>query len=294
MEKRMENETVQTQQTESTTGGTPQSTDRAAVYATYYNQSQEGSPGEPQTVAQTAPPTEPEQAQAPATAVAPAQAIEDRLKAQEASISAIAEAMKALAESVKPKQPDPPAAEPTSITRWIELLKEGKAEEATELLAQTVAQRTGQVDPKILIQHTLEQARAERDVDEFLANIRSTNKDLEPMEDMILFRTNRLLDAVAKTKDISSPLVWAKEYKAAVSQAVEDTRKVFLTLRGDGKQEAAVRTQEVLAGAPLPPNGIDTNRGTTVKPSAPAEQSVADYIAERNARQLRGRGMVVG
>lgn len=267
--------------------GTPQDEARRALYEKHY-----GTTAQPPQDQVQAPPTETTaQVDPPADAVAPpatatptpTDAILAAMQAMQAELAALKAGMPAPPTPL----PEPTATEPS----WIALLREGKVAEAEAALKDSIAK---QVLPDAVAQaqaQTREYMRAEAELETFVRELRSANPELAPLEKFITSEANETLTALRAAGKILTTEDAVREYKKAVIEAKDNARKLYQQLRGAGKQEAMVRSTEVLSSTTLAPNSVDQSRTQAAPPSEPATETTEDYFAKRRAAESKARGL---
>lgn len=195
--------------------------------------------------------------------------------------------------ALKSQQAPPPPAIPVTPVAdaepaWIPLLREGKIKEAEDAMAASVmAKIKDQLQDQLLqksTDQTITRMRAEADVDRFTTELRTANPELVPMEKMIAVDAQERMNQAYKQGLVKTTDDAVRIYKASVTEAVTSARKLYHTLRGDGKQEAQTRNREVLSSQPVPPNQVDTSRQQVNTPQQePPAQTDAEYIQRRRA-----------
>jgi hypothetical protein len=269
-------ESQSTQETAVPSTPSTQDTNRQALYEQYYGTAGEAPPAET-----TAPPTEvvAQTPQVEAPVVPPAATLPPE-------VLQLMQAMQAELADVKSRLPQPVAqpAGPTPEANWVQLLREGKTDEAISEMAALVATKNYDALIQQTMAQTREVMRAEADIERFTTDLRSQNPELVPMESLIASEAQNRM-AVARQQGLIKTTDDAiRIYKASVTEAVTSARKLYLTIRGDGKQEAQVRQREVLSSRPVSPQQVDTNRPqVTGEPQEPPTESPTEYIERRRA-----------
>ena len=188
--------------------------------------------------------------------------------------------------------PAAPAAPADAEASWIGLLREGKIKEAEDALAESVAKRNQAQIIQQAVTQAREIARAEAAVERHVAMVRGANPELAPMEPWIASVATARMQAAQTQGLVKSTDDAIRIYTTSVDEAVESARKVYLTLRGEGQQQAMTRNREVLSSQPIPPQQVDTSRPqVTGTPADPAVESPQDYLAKRTANQNRLKGL---
>jgi hypothetical protein len=258
----------------------PPVTERERIYQQYYAAPVEATPETPVTPETPPTPTAPA-APDPAAQVS---ALEAKIRELEARIQTPT--------PVRPAEPPPTpvAVDPASRTRWVQLLAEGKFEEATELLEEQVARRAQSQTQPAAVAQAVESVRMEAEISRFVDQVKTQNPDVVEFEPYIASVVQAKLNQAVADKQITDAASYVDAFKKAVNAEVDNARKLFQKLRASGKEEAGVIRQEVLAATPVTPS--QTQRGEPVgqaKPAAP--MTTADYLADRRARELRMKGL---
>ena len=184
-------------------------------------------------------------------------------------------------------------AAPESEPSWVALLREGRVKEAEDALAASVAAKNQNQLVQQALQQTREVMRAEADVDNFTTGLRTANPELVPMEGWIASEAQKIMFNARQQGLIKTTDDAVRTYKSAVTEAVTSARKLYLAIRGDGKQEAQIRSREVLSSRPVPPQQTDTSRpqvnGVDAQ-EAPVE-TASSYIENRKAIEAWKKGL---
>jgi hypothetical protein len=250
----------------------PRDADRQALYERHYGGNPP--PAEPAPVVETAAPA----VQEPATPDPPVATLPPEVLELMQSMQAELTALKTQLTPATPPPADP--AEPS----WIALLREGKIKEAEDALADSVARRNQTQTIEQAVARAREVARAESAVETFVTNLRVQNPELIPMENMIAAEAQQLMALAQSQGKIKSTDDAIRIYQESVTEAVTSARKLYHTLRGDGKQEAMTRNREVISSRPIPPQQVDTTRPqVTGESQEPPAESDAQYLQKRQA-----------
>lgn len=257
---------------------TPQSTqdvNREALYQQYYGTPTGDTPASdaPVTPVESAAPAEPVDAPvAPIVAQLPPEALQ--------FMQQVTAELADLRSKVAPT-PTVPITAPEEV--FVNLLREGKVKEAIDVLAVAVAAKNSSQLTQDTLNQTREVMRAESEIDRFTTDLRTTNPELVPMERLIAADAqDRMVQARASGR-VRTTDDAVREYKTAVTEAVTSARKLYHTLRGDGKSEAQVRQREVLSSRPVSPQQTDTSRPqvTGVDVPEPPVDTTSDYLRKR-------------
>ena len=176
---------------------------------------------------------------------------------------------------------------------WIPLLRDGKIKEAEEAMAAFVIQRgQGQIVQAAVTQ-AREIARAETAVERHVTAVRSANPDLVPLESWIASEAAARMQRAQASGQVKSTDDAIRIYTSSVDEAVASARKLYLTLRGEGQQQAMTRNREVITSQPIPPQQVDTSRPqvTGGQPTEPKVETPQEYLAKREAAQARQKGL---
>jgi hypothetical protein len=283
-------DTLETPRTEQLTQETsPQELNRQALYEQYY-----GKQGDTAAVAEPAPVTEPvaQTEQAPGTVAPQAVIPQEVLSLMQSMQQELAAVKTQLSQATATSTAAAPPTEPT----WVAMLREGKLSEFEDALAAAVGRKTAdsliQQATERSTTQTIERMRAENEIERFTTDLRSQNPELVPMERLIAAgATDRM--AVARAQGLIKTTDDAiRIYKQSVTEEVNSARKLYHTLRGDGKQEAQVRQREVLSSRPIPPQQVDTSRPqVTNQEQEPPTETALDYIQKRQQTDNWKKGL---
>lgn len=262
---------------------TPEPTARQAVINKYEQMYADQTQSQPAAVVQPITSVEPVQPVAPAA---------PDMTAVLSALTAEITAMKSqLAEARNPPPPPPSPVDPNNAN-WLKLLADGKMSEGEKALAEVLGPQIQQQ----AVQQALSLMQAERDVNEFTAQVKAANPDLMAFESYISLGAEKRIAAAQAANAIKSPVDYVTVYKEAVKAEIENARKLAFSLRGEGRTAAATRIAEVVASPVLQPQPVNTNREQINQQPAQdksPEQITTDYFAERKARQARNAGMAV-
>jgi hypothetical protein len=136
-------------------------------------------------------------------------------------------------------------------------------------------------------------ARAEADIDIFVRDLRASNQDIIDMEQFVTLDAQSRLGAAQAAGKIKTTEDAVREYKKAVLESTDAARKTAQKLRGSGKNEAMVRSREVLSASTLSPQQItqpvqNQGDGKTAEP-----ESLESYFEKRKASESSRRGLAV-
>ena len=196
--------------------------------------------------------------------------------------------LQAEVESLKPK-PVAPTVEPPAkavMEQWVEMLAQGKYNEAEELLFKHFTPRIqAQIQPQ-LVQQATEASNAERQIQSFINKFEKDNADILSMKDYVVVGAERRLQIAQNEGKIKSTADFVREYEAAVTNEANELRSKLQIARGAGKDDALTSRREVLSATTLEPTGIQMPRDN----KQPAPMTTADYISMRQnkVRVLNG------
>lgn len=191
-------------------------------------------------------------------------------------LEALKAELAALREQVNPKP-----IVPESEQDWLDLLSKGKKSEGEEALAKRLAP----VIESATLAKAMQMFQMEREIAEFTQKIRVEAADVMPMEQFITAAVQARLSQMPKA---SNPADYVKSYKDAVNAEIENARKLFQSVRGDGAAQAVNRQQQVQSVPQFQPNGVTQNREQA---SSAQPESNDDYLAKRMAKQAGLRGL---
>lgn len=278
-------QTVAPETTPALPRGTQQDIDRAQLYEKHYG----GSPApveQVQTPEVPAQVTHPVETLAPPVATLPPEVLQT-LQAMQAELLQLRE----------DRKPAPIVETPGTDPSWIDLLREGKIAEAEAAMAAMITKKvkaeTQSETIDAAVSRAREVARAEAEVDVFVRELRTANPELAPLEKLIAVEANEKLLILQAAGKIRTTEDTVREYKKAVSESVESARKLHQQLRGVGKQEAQVRSKEVLAASTLPPQQVDTARQQVAGTQEKQPETTEDYFAKRKAAESSRRGLAM-
>lgn len=202
----------------------------------------------------------------------------------------IAELKAAIAAQAKPAEPVAPAV-PATEADWLALLASGNKTEGEKAMAQRVKELIGAELNSQAVAQATERINAERQINDFVTEVRTVNADLLPMERFITLGAQQRLQAAANAGRINSPSDYVTVYKEAVLAEIEATRTLSQSIRGAGKLEGTTRTAEVLASSMLQPNQVTQAREQAQAPAGEAIESTSDYMQRRQALKAQQQGM---
>jgi hypothetical protein len=264
-----------------------QVTDRAAIAAKYqelYGGTPTSTEDQPDNqAAANADPAAPPAGDVVVTSATPP--TEDRLASVEASLGRMTELLSKLTEP--PKAPELPGSTDPVETQWLNLIREGKIKEAFDLQANEAARRASSQARS----EAVESMRVEREISDFVADLRSKNAELLPLEELIASKAAAKIQVAHDSGKIKNTSDYVKFYKTSVNEATEDARKIVQSIRAAGKQAGLTIKTEVLSSTPMTPNSPNVDRTST--PQNPPLESAMDYITKRKTAAEKMHGMFV-
>jgi len=183
-----------------------------------------------------------------------------------------------------------PTATPTptaSTDDWLEALAKGDKAKGEQALANKVDELVG----NRRVQEALALFQMHQQVDAYTNKLRTENPELGQMESYITASVQAKLNAAQAAGKVKTPADYVTVYKDILSKEVDDARKLILTFRGEGAQNATTRTQQVTAATPLRPNTF-SQQVQGQQPQTEQVESASDYLAKRQESMLRQRNMI--
>lgn len=199
-----------------------------------------------------------------------------------------------LRESVKPQAPvNVPPARP----KWVEKLATSDYDGAdAEIKSSVRAELAGDFKRQLdevrsaAYQDALNATHVNLEIDRHVQKLRLENPELIPFEKYLQAPVAQRVEEAKAAGKVKSPADFIREYTSAIDGEVENLRNLGLVLRGQGRQEANTRNQQVIASTVVPPNPVQSL--TSPGQSQPAaEVPIEDYFAQRRADEARRKGM---
>lgn len=280
---------------------TPQQSSRQDIYARYYTSTTPPTPGGQEP---TPEPTAQVEPTIPVTNEPVASGVEANAKDTEISElkTRLAQLESALRQSPAQPKVETPVAPTTPavqippadtseavMEQFLALLHAGDKAGAFKHLKAAMTPEIKVPDQQETVNKAVEQFKFETAIDTFLTDLRSKNADLTEDEGYISYQAQQYLAAVPKER-MTTYADMLTEYKAAVTKALDDTRKRVQRYRVAGKEEAMVTRQQVISSSPLTPNPVTSHRDVP-KTAAPTPESASDYLAKRQAAQWQRKGI---
>lgn len=278
----MDNEVITDQPVQESAGQTPtpQQADRTAIVEKY--QQLYAAPAVSDTPAEQPPPAGVEE---------PSTSDEDQAVEQlTAYLKSLEDEIKSLknATLAAPATPAAPAAELPVGQRWVELLREGKFEDAYRLIREDAANeamaRFAEERAKLINeaeQRTITRQKVESEVNTFIADLRRENPDVLPLEEHIVARAQARLQQLVDTGKITDASAWLNSYKQIVNDEVKSAKALVQQIRGAGKIDALTTKKEVLSSIPVAPTPAVKEQQT---PAAP--EDVSAYLQRRQMQRF--------
>lgn len=270
----------------------PQQQTREDIYAKYYGAQQTQPPASEHSAQE-----EPEGGGKEDAGAPPDDPYAQRIALLENQLAMTLGVLEQLATAQQSRQQVPPQQPARNLSEWVDLLREGKIDDATKKLAEIVAE---QLEPKVLPRakdeattEALELFRVEQALTQFVDTVRKENPDLLPMEEFIAAKAQAKLEQRQRAGLVQNASQYIEAYKTSVNEAVAEARKLLQSVRATGKEAATVRTREVLSSSPVRPSSIAADHGSPPPAEEPPrEESPLDYIARRRAQMARTAGLV--
>ena len=186
--------------------------------------------------------------------------------------------------------------QPTQVDKtWLELLREGKLEDAEKIMAQRIGsiQNLNDIQAKA-VQEALTLFDARQQVASYTAEVkaRADNAPILVMQRQIeAIVDHRMRQAQADGK-VKTPSDYVTVYKQVVDEETAAARTLALTLRGEGKQEGQTRTSEVISSPYLRPNQVQNQQAPATQ-GEPQVETTSDYFAKRKLQESALRGLTV-
>lgn len=188
------------------------------------------------------------------------------------------------------------AAQPTAVSTasattaedWLDALAKGDKAKGEQALADKIDALVG----GRRVNEALALFQMHQQVDAFTNTVRAQNPELTAMESFITASVQAKLNAAQAAGKVKTPADYVTVYKDILSKEVEDARKLILTFRGEGAQNATTRTQQVTAATPLRPNVISQQQSSQGQPQTEQVETASDYLAKRQESMLRQRNML--
>ncbi|MDE1766563.1 MAG: hypothetical protein KGI27_09895 [Thaumarchaeota archaeon] len=209
-------------------------------------------------------------------------------------LKALRAELASLKETVKP--PAPVQQAPVR-PKWVEKIATGEYVDAEGELANSIKSRLDGDYKKALdevraaaYQDALNATHVNLEIDRHVQALRISNPELVPFEKYLQAPVAQRVEEAKAAGKIKAPTDFIREYTAAIDAEVDNLRQLGLVLRGQGKQEAQMRNQQVLASTVITPNPIQSiqPQGQSQQVS---EQSIDDYFSQRRSDEARRKGM---
>ena len=205
-------------------------------------------------------------------------------------LAKVIEGLVAEVQALKAAQPKPEPVKAPTEADWLALLAAGDKEGGENAMAARIKALIGADIQSNAVAQATERINAERQINDFVSEVRSKNADILVMEQPITYAAQAKIQAAAAAGRINSPSDYVAVYKQAVNEEIENARNLILSIRGQGKLEGQTRTSQVLASPTLQPNQVTQNR----EQAAPQGEVIEDtqgYLARRAALKAQQTGM---
>jgi len=193
-------------------------------------------------------------------------------------------------EAIEARTTPPTQATPVAETTqedWLKLLAEGKKADGEKALLSLLGP---QIEEKA-VTRAMERFEAMQEIRSHNQELQSKNQDILAFQPYIEAAIQRDLAAANAAGKIKSPADYVTVYKQVANTQIENARKIALSFRGDGKQDAATRLREVASSQTLQPNAVNTQREAPKPNDAPVVETAQDYFAKRRQQFERNTGL---
>jgi len=227
--------------------------------------------------------TQPAQAPAAAPAPPPPTPVVD---------TTIIESLKEELANIK-KLVTPQAPAPQPLTPWFEELKQGNWEKAeADLISRVRGQVLAEAKQQAVAESN-EALKVQIAVDRYLAEMRSQNADIAPMERYIEAPVANRVRLAQEAGKIRTSDDFIREYKSAVDAEVQEIRKLTGQYRAAGQQVATTRQKEILAATPLSPQAVTPPASEPGQPQTPPVETAEDYFTRRRTLEAMRKKLIV-
>ncbi len=190
---------------------------------------------------------------------------------------------------VSPPSPTQPSTPPAAEPRWVDLVREGKIDEADAFLRkQIIAEAT----PLILEQVRSEATRnsgLEKQITAWNETLRSGSPEVVDFEDVIATRVEKELIDMMNRGLVKDDASYIDAYKKVTSKHVDNAKQQIQRIRAGGKIEAQTAHSQVLVGGS--PNPSDSARLNPTTPVKDQPKTYVDIIRERQVANLKRQGL---
>ena len=214
----------------------------------------------------------------------------EELKALRAELASLKETVKPPQQTTVPQTPVTP--------KWVQKIATGEYVDAEGELVNSLKSRLDGDYKKQLeevraaaYQDALNATHVNLEIDRHVQKLRLENPELAPFEKYLQAPVAQRVEEAKATGKIKSPTDFIREYTAAIDAEVESLRNLGLVLRGQGKQEAQVRNQQVIASTLLPPNPVQSLQQSQGSQQQVSEETIDDYFSRRRGDEARRKGM---
>jgi hypothetical protein len=134
-------------------------------------------------------------------------------------------------------------------------------------------------------------AQIQSAVDSYRQQLRAANPDLAPFERYMEPVIAERVQLAQQAGRITTPQDFIREFRAAADAEVSNLRTHVLATRGQGKDEAMLRSQQVLSSIPLTPQQVQSQQSQGTLPNNQQGESSDDYFTRRRMDEARRRGL---
>jgi len=188
------------------------------------------------------------------------------------------------------KPVETPVVKPTEAD-WLALLASGDKDAGEKAMAEKIKSLIGAELQANAVSQATERINAERQINDFVSEVRNKNADILVMEQAITLGAQARIQAAGQAGKIQTPSDYVTVYKEAVNAEIENARNLILSIRGQGKLEGATRVSEVIASSTLQPNQVTQSRENAQAPQTEAFDDTQTYLAKRAALKAQQQGM---
>ena len=186
---------------------------------------------------------------------------------------------------------------PEEKAEFLTLLKNGDNKRAEEVLNRNLVESMtpgvlAQVQQNVMSRMMAFQ-HATTTIKEFESDFYSPskNQDLIPWKGTIDLQAKEMVNRMYTDGQIKDVNDYLDAHKTAIQLATKDLRNKLASLRGEGKQEAMTRQQQVLATQTITPGQVGARPGESA-PNSTQPLNAQDYITARKQRQAQMTRMV--
>jgi hypothetical protein len=192
-------------------------------------------------------------------------------------------------------QTPPQTASTQSKLEWVEKIRQGDFEGAQQSMKTSIA---AELQPMIeearqrAYNDAISASQVNLEMDRYLNKVRSENPDILPFEKYLHGPVNERMQLAQSAGRVRSTSDFLREYKLAVTDEVGNLRNLGLQFRAAGKDEALIRTNDVLRSSTLSPQQVQSTQSTQTSQTQNEQgESTDDYFTRRKADEARRRGL---